>query len=200
MTEGEARDWIGERFGKARCERLDAFLTMVAAENAHQNLVAPSTVSRLWVRHALDSAQLLRWDRPGLWLDIGSGGGFPGLVVALLRECPMLLVEPRKRRAEFLARCASALMLDHVEVRAVKVQVLRERAVVISARAVASIENLLQIGARCAKENTRWVLPRGHLSEEDRAMLERRWRGTFHVEQSITDSDSAILILDGANA
>ena len=59
MTEDDARGLMTERFGSARVERIAVFLDMVVAENDQQNLIAPSTIDTIWVRHALDSAQLM---------------------------------------------------------------------------------------------------------------------------------------------
>lgn len=74
MTEDDARELMAERFGSARVERIAAFLDMVVAENDQQNLIAPSTIDTIWVRHALDSAQLMFHveQSAGTWLDIGT--------------------------------------------------------------------------------------------------------------------------------
>lgn len=197
MTEEEARDRIAADHGAAAAARVAAFLDMVVAENTRQNLVAPSTIDRMWTRHALDSAQLVPLARDGPWLDIGTGGGFPGLVVALLRSDPMTLVEPRRKRAAFLKACVEHFALRHVNVAVGKVEAISHVAATISARAVGSIEKLLQIAGHCAKVDTRWLLPRGRLAEADLAELRAKWRGVFHVEHSLTDPSSSILVVDG---
>lgn len=198
MTEDEGRDWIAARFGSGAVEHIGRFLAMVVADNAHQNLIAPSTIEAVWVRHAVDSAQLVALaPAEGLWLDIGTGGGFPGLVVALLRTGPVCLVEPRKRRAEFLSRCTVQLgLIDRVSIASVKVEALQVDAAIISARAVGGVENLLLGAASCAKAETRWLLPRGRSGLDELATLRRDWTGMFHVEQSVTDAESSILVLD----
>src|SRR5690606_38324705 len=104
--EAGARDRLRTAFDPtpAAWAGLERFAAMLVAENDRQNLIAASTVPALWVRHLADSAQLLALDRDGdgLWLDLGSGPGLPGLVVAILSERPVVLVESRKRRCEFL--------------------------------------------------------------------------------------------------
>lgn len=197
MTEDDARDWIATTFGDV-LGTLEKLVDAIVAENRQQNLIAPSTVETIWSRHIADSAQLVPLAAAnGQWLDIGSGAGLPGLVVAVLRPAPMLLVEPRRQRAEFLRTAAAALGLTHVEVRQQKVEQVAEQAGVISARAVAPIEKLLQAASPCATSRTRWLLPRGQSGAAELAALERRWTGVFHMKQSMTDQASAIVVLDG---
>lgn len=192
----DGRKWIADRFGADRCARVAAFLDRAVAENANQNLVAPSTLTTIWERHALDSAQLLAFDRPGTWVDIGTGGGFPGFVVALLRDDPVVLVEPRKRRAAFLEESAQALGCSHITVATAKVEHVEHRAAVISARAVALVPALLKSALHLAHAGTRWVLPRGQSGRTELAALRGAWHGMFHVEHSLSDPDATILILD----
>lgn len=197
MTDEEARDWIAARFGDHAVDRLGRLATLVIAENGRQNLIAPSTVDAIWTRHLLDSAQLVPLAGEGTWVDVGTGGGFPGLAVAALREDRMTLVEPRRRRAEFLAFCINQLDLaGRCDVRTAKVETLIEPADIISARAVAPVQKLLRAALGCAKEGTRWLLPRGRLLPDELSSLQRHWRGVFHVEQSLTDPASSILVLD----
>jgi 16S rRNA (guanine527-N7)-methyltransferase len=115
--EGAARDWLARAFAPSAA-RLERFAAMLVAENEQQNLIAASTIPILWVRHIADSAQLLALDAggEGLWIDLGSGPGLPGLVVAILSERPMLLVESRKRRCDFLRAVVAELGLAHVEI------------------------------------------------------------------------------------
>ena len=197
MTEAAARAWIAACYGEEATQRVADFLEMVVIENNQQNLIAPSTVAAIWTRHALDSAQLARFGPGGRWLDIGSGGGFPGLVVALLRDAPMLLVEPRRKRASFLKQCIDRLGLAaNVEVATSKVEAVTIKTDNISARAVSGIENLLQSAAHCATVDTRWILPRGGFDANELAALDRHWRYVFHVEQSLTARESSIVILE----
>ncbi|MDQ1157886.1 16S rRNA (guanine527-N7)-methyltransferase [Sphingomonas sp. SORGH_AS 950] len=203
MTEDQARDWIVARFGAEAADRIDHFLNLVVVENDQQNLIAPSTISTIWSRHALDSVQLVPLaDRPdGQWVDIGTGGGFPGMVVALAWPGKVALVEPRKRRADFLRDCAETLgVADRVSVHASKIEAVEIKADIISARAVATVENLLRAAAHCGKQDTRWLLPRGRLDEREIKTLKRHWRFVFHVEHSITSADSSIVILDRVGA
>lgn len=197
MTEAEARAWFVERFGEARTARVGAFLDMVCVETEQQNLISPASVASIWSRHGLDSAQLMfHVEQSGDWLDIGTGGGFPGMIVAICGDQPTTMVEPRRKRAAFLEEAASRLGLTNTRVVAAKVESVTGTFATISARAVASVEKLLQAAAPCAKPDTRWILPRGRIEPEQLTALRRQRDRVFHVEHSLTDPDSAILIVD----
>lgn len=203
MTEDEAQEWIIARHGVECHARLARLVALVVAEASQQNLVAPSTIDKMWARHIVDSAQLLYLTPTadaGLWIDIGSGAGFPGLVIAALGERPMLLVEPRRRRATFLTEAVETLGLtNHVDVIQASVERLDRAAAVISARAVAPLTTLFELAAKCRHQRTSWVLPRGRSAAEEVANLRTAWHGTFHVEHSVTDPQSRIVVASGVS-
>lgn len=202
-SDGAARDWVRERFGVSRETMLADFAEMVRAEASNQNLVSAATLDQLWLRHIADSAQLLTMlPKPptadDLWIDIGTGAGFPGVVAAILVPCRVRLVEPRKRRAAFLAESVAALGLhDRVEVAATKIEQQTGKARIISARAVAVLPALLQSAAHLARRDTIWLLPKGVNALEEVAVARKTWHGSFHVEQSLTQPGSLILIATG---
>jgi 16S rRNA (guanine527-N7)-methyltransferase len=112
VTEDDAKAWVADRFGAAGAAAMACLADIVLNETRQQNLIAPSTIDSIWSRHIVDSAQLIGFadgESRGRWIDIGSGAGFPGLVVAALTEREVWLVEPRKRRAAFLAETAIRL-------------------------------------------------------------------------------------------
>jgi 16S rRNA (guanine527-N7)-methyltransferase len=195
VNEDEAREWVSERFDDAAVDRLTKLASIVIAENARQNLVAPSTLDSIWSRHIGDSLQLVRFAGVGAWLDIGTGAGFPGLAIAAAEpDRAMLLVEPRRLRADYLRTAAEALELPRVRVVTAKVENVRERAATISARAVAKIATLFDAAEHCAENGTVWVLPKGRSAADEVAEAGRMWHGVFHVEHSITSPDSAIVV------
>jgi 16S rRNA (guanine527-N7)-methyltransferase len=201
MTEDEAKEWIADAFGGAAIDRLNLVETLVRDESVHQNLVSAATLETMWTRHIVDSAQLvpLANGTPGTWADIGSGAGFPGLVVAALRDDPVILIEPRKRRADFLRAAAAALGLGNVTVEQAKSQNVDAHATIISARAVASVISLFDAAHHIATPATKWLLPKGLNAREEVAQARRSWHGTFHVEHSITDPNSLIVIAQGVS-
>ena len=198
MTEDEARGWVRERYGVSRETRLAAFVEQLCDEAAKQNLIAPSTLDQVWARHIVDSAQLLAHAPDnGIWLDIGSGAGLPGLVIALLRDAPVELVEPRKLRTDFLSRAAAELGLSNVTVHTAKIERTSGPANVITARAVAPLTDLFRIARHRSTHSTVWVLPKGRNAQSEVEEARRNWHGSFHVEPSITASDSLIVVAKG---
>lgn len=202
-SEDAARAWVGEAFAPSsdQWQQLDRFVDLLVAESARQNLIAASTIPTMWVRHIADSAQLLALDTrdgDGLWIDLGSGAGLPGLVVAILSGRPMLLVESRKRRCDFLRSVTADLSLAHVEVAEAPLERIETRpAATISARAFAPLDRLLDLSARFSTESTRWLLPKGRNAVKELALLPQPWQRMFHVEQSRTDAESQILVGSG---
>jgi 16S rRNA (guanine527-N7)-methyltransferase len=199
MTEDEGRAWVRDSFGVPRETDVAAFADLVIAENDRQNLISKASLGEIWTRHIVDSAQLLTAlppdTPPGLWVDIGTGAGFPGVIVALLSERPVMLVEPRRRRVEFLEAAVAALgLVDRVTISACRVEQLDTPAAVISARAVAALPELLMAARSIARQRTVWMLPKGINAREEVEAARRTWHGTFHVEPSLTQSGSLIVI------
>ena len=198
MTETEAREWLRARFGVSRETRLAEFVDLVREEAARQNLVSASSLDSIWSRHVVDSAQLVPLaPDDGGWVDIGTGAGFPGLVVGLLRDAPMILIEPRARRAEFLSATATRLGADNISVIHAKVEATSGVAAVISARAVAMLGRLFHGASGWAGPGTIWLLPRGRSGREELAVTRKTWHGSFHVEQSLTSPDSVVVVASG---
>ena len=195
LSTASGRDVSRETFG-----RIEAFVELLTTAAAEQNLIARSTLDGIWERHILDSAQLVRFEQHAgaSWLDIGSGAGLPGLVIALLVEGPVTLVEPRRLRADFLSHATEKLGLSgRVTVDQAKVERLAGRFDVITARAVASLPRLLEISSHLSTKKTVWVLPKGRSARTELAETQQAWQGAFHVERSATDADSYIVVADG---
>ncbi|MFS0772852.1 16S rRNA (guanine(527)-N(7))-methyltransferase RsmG [Sphingomonas sp. 1P08PE] len=198
MTEDDAQDWCRAHLSVEAFDRLSDFVGMVIEENGRQNLISPASIDFIWARHVVDSMQLmlLAGNHAGPWLDIGTGGGFPGIVLAIAGCTPITMVEPRRKRAEFLGRCVDDLGIADAAVACMKVGQLAFTAGIITARAVAPVEKLLLGAAHCATTSTRWLLPRGTVDAAARSFLTAR-QTVFHVEQSLTHPESAILVIEG---
>jgi 16S rRNA (guanine527-N7)-methyltransferase len=176
-------------------ERLEAYVALLREECRRQNLVSASTFDSLWDRHILDSAQLVRLEPyPGAsWVDVGSGAGLPGIVIACMVDGPVTLVEPRRTRAEFLHRVCESIGLNATVV-AAKAERVGGKYDVVTARAVAKLTRLLEISAHLSTTNTIWALPKGRGAAAELAEAQQAWQGVFHVERSVTDAESYIVV------
>lgn len=200
-SEVGAQDWLRTVLGadEAAMARLARLAELLAEENARQNLVARATLPHVWQRHILDSAQLLAVPREtvpdGDWLDLGTGAGFPGLVIAALQPHRRItLVDSRRLRTEWLARAAAELELPGVSVELSRVEDLPSLPhAVISARAFAPLEKLLQLSARFSTPETLWLLPKGAKARHELDTLPPAWSHVFHVEHSLTDPDAGVI-------
>ena len=199
-SEAEARAWLAAlpEADPAALERLERLVALLGAENTRQNLVSAPSLAHVWRRHVVDSAQLLAHVPRGTaspWLDLGTGAGFPGLVVAALRpEMEMLMVESRARRIDWLARAVEALALPNAQVIGSRLELVATRpTAVISARAFAPLDRLLELSARFSTSDTLWLLPKGRSARDEVQQL-MGWAHLFHVERSITDLDAGIVV------
>lgn len=198
--EAAARGWLEQYPGwnVEAAERLEALVRLLVEENERQNLVSGASLAEVWRRHIVDSAQLLAHvprETSAPWLDLGTGAGFPGLVIAALQpDLPVTLVESRGRRAEWLERARLALGLEQVEVQGARLEALPSRAYsVISARAFAPLPKLIELSARFSTAATQFLLPKGRSAQQELHEL-TGWRHMFHVEQSLTDPEAGIIV------
>ena len=197
------RDVLGAALGRdvprETYAKMEKFAELLIAENQVHNLISKSTEADLWSRHFADAAQLIGFAPEGAsWIDIGSGAGLPGLVIAILTGAPVTLVEPRRLRAEFLSRTVEALALPDVTIiQPTAVGVPRARYAVITARAVASIDRLLTMTAHLSHGGTIWVLPKGRTAQSELDEARKSWQGVIRLEPSRTDPDARILVALG---
>lgn len=198
MDEARARALLDVPRGTI--ERLEAFIALLAQENERQNLVSRASLEQVWSRHILDSAQLVRLAPAGAerWLDLGTGAGFPGLIVALLHRSKVTLVESRRLRAEFLRKGAEMLQVENkVEILCSRVESMAPASFdVISARAFAPLNRLFAIASPYSRPGTRWLLPKGRSAKSELAEAQASWQGEFRLEPSMTDPDAGIVIAE----
>ena len=184
----------GRDVSRETMEKLQAYEQMVAEESARQNLISRITLDDFWGRHVLDSAQLLRFaSQEANWADIGSGAGLPGIVIACLTNSPVLLIEPRRLRAEFLERVVERLGLT-ATVHHGKAESATGQHDVVTARAVAPLSKLIEISHHLSTGNGLFLFPKGKSAESELAEARRTWQGSFHVERSMTDPNSLIVL------
>ena len=185
-------------------ERLKAFEALFAKWAARINLAAPSTLSEFWERHILDSAQLLRLaPEARRWLDLGSGGGFPGIVLAImLRERPdaaIELVESNQKKVAFL-RNAIAQSGAPGKAHAQRIEQFAQAARpvdVVTARALAPLDALLGLARPWLETGARGLFHKGR--EYRREVEESRdgWQFDLVEHRSVIDAASVILEISG---
>jgi 16S rRNA (guanine527-N7)-methyltransferase len=196
MDEAEAKERLD--VPRETIERLEAFAVLLRLENERQNLVSQASLETLWQRHILDSAQLVRFapTDAGTWLDLGTGAGFPGLMIPVFHPAHVVLVESRRLRADFLRTAASTLgVAAKVEILCSKLESVPTRLFdVITARAFAPFPRLLALAERFATPETIWILPKGRNAKSELEAARSSWQGDFRLEPSLTDAEAQIVV------
>lgn len=181
--------------------QFDRFAELLLDWQTKMNLVGPSTLPELWDRHFADSAQLLAIAGAGRsWLDIGAGAGFPGLVIALLDpRARLTLVESIAKKCRFLTEVSDALGLgDRVRIENRRIEALpRQKFDTITARALASLDQLFDWALPFAGSGTRWILPKGARVDSELAIASERFTFDYDLVVSRTDVTGRIVVASG---
>ena len=183
-------------------DMLDHFVDLTQRWSKSINLIGPASAEQIWHRHILDSAQLIDVASQDArsWLDLGSGGGFPGMVVAILAseirpELRVCLVESDQRKAAFLRSVARETGVS-VTVHASRVEDLdRQDADILSARALAPLPRLLSLAVTHVAPHGVCLFPKGTTfqSEVDQAL--ENWSFTHHKVPSVTQPGAMVLVI-----
>lgn len=193
---------LGLNVSRETVDRLNIFVVLFRKWAKAINLVAPSTLPEVWRRHVVDSAQVYALHPgPRIWVDLGSGGGFPGVLTGILLAGQgdgwVHLVESNNKKAAFL-RTAILETGARASVHAMRIEeapAVIERCDAISARALADIDLLMEFGLPWAERNPelRFFLHKGrdYQRELDKAL--GRWRFDLVKHRSIVEPDSVVL-------
>lgn len=183
--------------------RLDRFADLLVTWQNRINLIAPSTLPNLWTRHIADSLQLLTLvEAPMLWVDVGSGGGFPGLIVACaLAEKPgaeIHLVESNQKKAAFLREAARVTGVP-ARVHAVRIEDFAAQFSgqpdVVSARALAPLKELLSEAYPLLKTGAKGLFPKGQDVEAELTEASKYWRFEYDLVPSLTSPNGQIVVI-----
>lgn len=182
-------------------EALKLYADLIRKWTPRINLVAPSTIDEIETRHIKDSLQLVDAARnsKGSWADLGSGGGLPGLVVAISRpDLAVTLIESDQRKATFLRTVVRELSLSNVTIIAERIEEAdRLYAANVSARALAPLPLLVAYVERhIAPDGTAWLM-KGRNWESEVEAARKNWNFNLVTHSSDTDSDAAILEITG---
>lgn len=183
-------------------EALRAFEALVQRWNPAINLVSKNSLPDLWDRHIADSAQVFALCPADAtsWADLGSGGGFPGLVVAILAKelqpkLHVTLVESDLRKATFLRQAAAALAL-HVTVRSERIESLEPlSADVLSARALAPLSDLLGFAKVHLRADGIAIYPKGARYQDEILHARKAWDFDVDTRPSLSEGDAALLVI-----
>jgi 16S rRNA (guanine527-N7)-methyltransferase len=178
-------------------ERLEAYAALLVAWSARINLVGRATLDDLWRRHFFDSAQLRPLIPPATrsLVDLGSGAGFPGLVLAILGASGVELVEADSRKAAFL-REAARITAAAVTIRGCRVEAVAPHEVdVVTARACAPLDRLLALGERFIGPRTTCLFLKGARVDEELTEAAKAWTMTVSHHPSRADPGGSVLLL-----
>jgi 16S rRNA (guanine527-N7)-methyltransferase len=177
--------------------RLEAYADLLTRWSARINLVGRDTLPDLWRRHILDSAQLypLVLGSARNLTDLGSGAGLPGLVLAILGVPGVELIEAESRKSAFLREAARVTGAE-VTIRPCRIQAVPPHpADVITARACAPLDHLLDLAERLVAPHTLCLFPKGARFQEELTAARKRWTMSVSVEPSLSDRRGVILRL-----
>lgn len=183
--------------------RLDRFVALLQQWQRKTNLVSPATLPEIWTRHVADSLQLLRFaPEAKVWVDLGAGGGFPGLALACaLTERPgtvVHLVESNGKKCAFLREAVrttgvrAVVDCERIEAFAARFDGAAE---VVTARALAPLETLLGQAAPLLKTGALALFPKGQDVAAELTVASRYWNITADLEPSLTSPEGRILVV-----
>lgn len=178
-------------------DRLQAYVDLLERWQARINLVARSTLAEVWHRHVWDSAQLypLIEPKPVRLYDIGSGAGFPGLVLAILGVGDVHLIESDRRKIEFL-RESARITSTKISLHPARVETLAPgNGDVVTARGCASIAELLDMAKPLLKPNGSCLFLKGAGAQAELTEARKRWTMRVNESESLTDTTGVILRL-----
>jgi 16S rRNA (guanine527-N7)-methyltransferase len=186
-------------------QRLELFHDLLTKWNARINLVSRNSLQDFWVRHIADSVQVFRLAPTGnIWADLGSGGGFPGLVIAILAKTErpdmnVTLIESDQRKSAFLRAViretgvSCTVIAERIE------HAKRQNADIVSARALAELTELLAYSERHLATGGTALFPKGVTWQKELEMARTQWSFDVEVIESQTMPGAAILKIEGAS-
>ncbi len=178
---------------------LECYVDLLVHWQKTTNLVAPSTLNQIWSRHILDSIQLLSLAPDArVWVDLGSGGGLPGLVLACQLKALggfIHLVESNSKKASFLRLTATRLDLP-VRVHAERIETALPgigKPDIVTARALASLTQLIDFSKQLLKSGAVGLFPKGRDYAAELTEAARHWHFSYELHASLTDTEARII-------
>jgi len=203
MTSTDAEEWIRANVSRETLEKLERFRVMVEQWSGRVNLIGRSTRAQIWRRHIWDSLQAVHATHlSGHWVDVGTGAGFPGLVIAIYAQeraqhLRCTLVESDRRKVSFLQAVARDLSLDVRVIRGRVEEIDPLDADILSARAVAALDRLLEYAQRHLAETGVALFFKGSSWRTEVRATEHSWMYSYDPIPSETEPAAVILKIKG---
>ena len=189
-------------FSKEVLGKLEIYHDLLISWQKKYNLVGPSTLKDIWERHFIDSAQLFSLlpeqyrDKPVY--DIGSGAGFPGMVLAIMGRRDLVLCESSSKKCAFLEevkkKTKTNVIIDNIRAESLP----SCSAIAITARAVTSLSGLLYLSIPLLTKKGVCIFPKGINWKKELLFAQKRFHIDYKVVESITSKDSSIIIINRA--
>jgi 16S rRNA (guanine527-N7)-methyltransferase len=199
---------FGDNVSRETWARLDRLVELVIERQKVMSLVAASTIPEIWTRHVADSLQLLPLAPPTArkWIDLGSGAGFPGLVMACQLSTEhgsqVHLIDSAQKKAAFLRDVIAELALPAV-VHARRIEdfaaTTNERFDVVTARALAPLDRLIGYAIPLLKKGAVGVFPKGQDVEAELTQASKSWSMEAELIPSKTDPRGRIVLVRGVS-
>ena len=179
----------------AQIKNIEDFVLLLLQENQNFNFIGKSTIENIWERHILDSAQLMRFvsNKNAKFADLGSGAGFPGLIMSILGLREIHLIEKSFRKADFLRR-AKLFSTNRVFVHQANLEELTamEFDCIIS-RALAPLDKLLEYTKKFLKKDGYCLFLKGKNLEKEIELAKKTFQFEYELHQSLTSSESNVI-------
>ena len=179
-------------------EKLKKFIHLVLRENKNYNLIAKSTENQIWVRHILDSAQLVKFIdfNSNSLADLGTGAGFPGIVIDIFNKNKAFhvkLYEKSRVKRSFLKK-----VIDDLNLKAQVLGDIRDETIesdIIVCRAFKKLDNIIQVSREIAKKPYKLIILKGQNAQEEINKSFKSKKYPYKLERSITNEDSKIILM-----
>jgi 16S rRNA (guanine527-N7)-methyltransferase len=176
--------------------KLQKFVDLVLKWNQSINLISKSTEAEIWERHVLDSLQIVDLTKKKRVLDIGTGAGFPGVVLSIVANVSVILVEKNSKKCTFLHKVRSEVGSNFEIINQAIEDVSVEKIDVITCRGFASVEKILELTGRYIHKDIKLVLLKGeNYKTEVEEARKVGWSFSMDIVESITNKKGAVLTL-----
>ena len=186
-------------FDEVAIKKLKKYIELILKENQFHNLIAKSTEKSIWVRHVLDSAQLVKFIdfKSNILADLGTGAGFPGIVIEIFnknRDFHVKLFEKSVVKRKFLRKVIRELGLKAMVFGDIRDEVLD--ADIIVCRAFKKLDQVIQVSREIAKKPHKLMILKGQNAQDEINKSFKSFKYPYKLEDSITNKESKIILME----